>query len=364
MHVLFYRRPESVTGGAANFAHFLAQGLEDKVDFTYFPRFSPSRGLKNFKAVYAEFLKKRFDIVHFNLPPTFVPYKLTSTRWIDANYLLFRAAKNRGAHVVLNIHGITAFEGEAYRPPKLSALMVSDGRRACQHADRIVVNSAFMKLQIEALYNAPNEKIVILPNGIDLSKFTNVSSSISLSGNPAILFVGHLWWIKGVDVLLKAMAKLKSHLPDAKLHIIGGVHGHKTEQDFVGLAKQLGVTDRVVFHGAVPHDKIASYYHAASICVFPSRHEAFSIALLEAMASKVPIVASDIARYKEIIKDGENGVLFKSGDPQSLSDSMSRLLSTRSFSEGVSNRAFALVQDYDWAKISNDYFSLYKSLAT
>jgi glycosyltransferase involved in cell wall biosynthesis len=361
MNVLFYRQPGPITGGAGNVAYYLTKALEKKVDLTYFPGFGDYYSFPlNLLHVYSDFLKRKFNIIHFNVPPSIIQYRRT-LRWVDGNYLLLKYAKTKGSYSVLNIHGITPLETEPSQN-NLAAIKTLDGVRACKKADRIVVNSQYMRSKVIAWYGANRDKVVVIPNGVDLDMFSVQNRRIVLSGDPAILFVGHLWWVKGVDVLLQAMVRLKSALPEAKLHLVGDKHEHEFEKNYKLVAKRKGLEEQVIFHGHIPYSIIPYYYKSAALCVFPSIHEGFSITLLEAMASGTPVVASDIERFREILQDGENTVLFKSEDAVSLSTAILRLYADSGLRKKISQKASKTVMNYSWDSIAGRYVSLYKSL--
>jgi glycosyltransferase involved in cell wall biosynthesis len=360
MNVLFYRQPGPIVGGASNVAYYLTKALEKKADLTYFPGGISYSYPVNLLHVYSDFLKRKFDIIHFNVAPGIIQYRRTS-RWIDGNYLLLKYAKTRGSCSVLNIHGITPLESESSQG-KFPALKALDAARACKKADRIIVNSEYMRSKVIAWYAANRDKIAVIPNGVDLNMFSVQNRRIVLSGDPAILFVGHLWWVKGVDVLLQAMVRLKSALPEAKLHLVGDEHEHEYENDYRLVAKRKGLEEQVIFHRAVPYSIIPHYYKSAALCVFPSRHEGFSIVMLEAMASGTPIVASDIERFREILHDGENAVLFKSEDAVSLSTAILRLYSSSDLRRKISQNASKTAMNYSWDSIAERYVSLYRNL--
>jgi len=359
MNVLFYRQPGPITGGASNVAYYLTKALEKKVNLTYFPGGISYSYPVNLLHVYSDFLKRKFNIIHFNVAPSIIQYRRTS-RWVDGNYLLLKYAKTRGSCSVLNIHGITPLESEPSQN-KLATLKTLDVARACKKVDRIIVNSEYMRSKVIAWYGANSDKIAVIPNGVDLDMFGVQNRRIVLSGDPAILFVGHLWWVKGVDVLLQAMVRLKSVLPEVKLHLVGGEHEHY-ENNYRLVAKRNGLEEQVIFHGAVPHSIIPYYYKSAALCVFPSRHEGFSVTMLEAMASGTPIVASDIERFREILQDGENAVLFKSEDAVSLSTAILRLCADSDLRKKISQKASKTVMNYSWDSIAERYVSFYKSL--
>jgi glycosyltransferase involved in cell wall biosynthesis len=361
MNVLFYRQSGPITGGAGNVAYYLTKALEKKVNLTYFPgRISYSYPV-NLLHVYSAFLKRKFNIIHFNVSPSIIQYRRT-LRWVDGNYLLLKYAKTRGSCSVLNIHGITPLENEPSQKQKYLALKTLDTAKACKKADGIIVNTEYMRSKVIAWYGANSDKIAVIPNGVDLEMFSVQNRRIVLSGDPAILFVGHLWWVKGVDILLQAMVRLKSALPEVKLHLVGDEHGHKYENDYKLVAKRNGLERQVIFHGVVPHSIIPYYYKSATLCVLPSRHEGFSITMLEVMASGTPFVASDIGTFRDILHDGENALLFKSGDAVSLSTAILRLCADSGLRRKISQNASKTVMNYSWDSIAERYVSLYTSL--
>ncbi len=360
MNVLFYREPRRITGGASNVAYYLPRALEKKVNLTCFPGGIGYDFAFKLIRVYKEFLERKFNIIQFNIHPSIIQYSLTS-RWIDGNYLLLKYAKSRAQFSILNVHGITCLESNPSHTNG-SVLQTMDALKACKKVDKIIVNSEYMRSKVITLFGISREKIAVIPNGIDLKKFSVRDKRTALDGNPAILFVGHLWWIKGVDVLLRAMMRLKSALPEAKLHIVGDRHEHEHEKDYRRLAKRLSLEEEVIFHGAVPYSKIPYYFKSATLCVIPSLHEGFSLTMLEAMASGTPIVASDIERFREILQDGENALLFKSGDAVSLSAAILKLSTDSSLRKKITQSASKTVLNYSWDSIAERYVSLYKSL--
>jgi glycosyltransferase involved in cell wall biosynthesis len=356
--VLFYMHPWNIDGGSSTVAYYLTRALTKKVNLTRFPSFNFGYPI-NVIRVYKRFLKKDFDIVHFNLAPTIIQYYRT-TRWVDGNYLMFKHAKGRGAHTVMNIHGIIPLESEHPENQRFLALKTLDAIRACEKVDKIIVNTKHMQSKAIVWYGAEKEKIEIIPNGVDLDMFNVQNNRLILDGDPAILFVGHLLWVKGIDILLDAMVEVKSVFPKVRLHLLGGELQNDVNPH--SLVKQKGLEEIVIFHGAVPHAVIPYYFKSATLCVLPSRHEGFGIAMLEAMASGTPFVASDIESFREILKDNENSLFFKSGDSASLSEALIRLCADSDLRAKISQAASKTIVNFSWDKIAERYVSVYKSL--
>jgi phosphatidylinositol alpha-mannosyltransferase len=224
--------------------------------------------------------------------------------------------------------------------------------------DRIVVNSEYMRTNAVTWYGIERDKIEVIPNGVDLRRFTGNDDKPVLDGDPTILYLGLLSSRKGIDVLIQAVAKLQSELPNMKLHLVGGGQMN----DFQLLAKKKGIEKHVVFHGWAAHSMVPRYYKSADICVFPSRHEPFGITILEAMASGTPIIASNIGGFREILSNGKNGILFKSEDADALSKAILILYQDVGLRKKISHNALRTVMEYCWENIAERYVSLYRRL--
>jgi glycosyltransferase involved in cell wall biosynthesis len=339
-----------VVGGVYNVAHYLPKVLAKKVDLAYFPYFIPKKGyVVNLLNLYAKFVKKEFDIVHFNMVPA----------CIDGSLMLLKFAKIRGTHTVLNIHDIVTLEHilEPAQGP-ISARAISTILSSCKSVDIVVVNSEYMRNNVVTWYGISSDKIVVIPNGIDLRRFGACDHKLMLEGDPAILYLGNLGRRKGVDILIQSIANLRSKLPHMKLHLVGS--GFMS--DFKLLAKKKGIEKYVVFHGWVANSMIPYYYKSADFCVFPSRHEGFGIVILEAMASGIPIIASDIGSFREIIGNGRSALLFRQGDSTALSKAILALYQDLDLRKKISQAALRTVMKYSWENIAERYVSLYRYL--
>lgn len=350
LNILYYIEPKSETGGVGNVAYYLPKALAKKVKIDYFPRFVPRKSyLKNLLNVYRKFMMKEFDIIHFNVVPT----------WNNGSPMLLKFAKGRGTHTVLNIHGIIQLEHklEPVLGPISSAELLNT-LISCNRADRIVVNSEYMRNNVVTWYKINWDKIVVIPHGVDLSRFHECDEKLELDGDPAILHVGRIGRMKGVDVLIQAVAKLRSELPNVKLHLVGDV----LVNDFQLLVKKKGVPKHVVFHGWTAHSMVPLYYNSADLCVFPSRHESFGLGILEAMASGIPVIASNIGNFREILFNGKNAILFKSEDAEALSKAIHILYQDVGLRKKISHNALRTVMEYRWENIAERYISLYRRL--
>ncbi|MDR2998329.1 MAG: glycosyltransferase [Microbacterium sp.] len=161
--------------------------------------------------------------------------------------------------------------------------------------------------------------VVPVSCGIDRRNYTPV---IAPREKNRLLFVGRLTGEKQVDVVLKAMTKLDPAL-DVHFDIAGGGDQRKNLEH---LAAQLGLTDRVTFHGRVTDEELRDLYSRASVFVIASIAELQSIVTMEAMASALPVVGADAVALPHLVHDGENGFLFEPGNVDDLADRITRVL--------------------------------------
>ena len=202
--------------------------------------------------------------------------------------------------------------------------------RVLKRADAIIASSPGY-VESSPFLSRLRERVRVIPLGIDLTPFLGVSRERArrhrrrLLGNrevPIVLFVGRLRYYKGVDVLLRALA----HVHEAELWIVGtGPQGEEWKQ----LARTLGLGERVHFLGDVPEGDLPLYYAAADLFVLPSvsRAEALGLVLIEAMASGIPVISTELGTGTSFVNvHGETGLVVPAGDVQALAAAMRYLL--------------------------------------
>lgn len=207
------------------------------------------------------------------------------------------------------------------------------------------------------------DKIAVIPNGVQLEQFAQVPDReeckklLGLEGKSVILFLGSLYPIKGPDLLLSALPRLI----DDHRELLAVFAGGGDVEQYRQMADGLGIIDNTRFTGYISEQK-ALYYRAADVFVLPSRSECFPLVVLEAMASGVPIVASDTGGVREIVKDGWNGLLTPVEEIDQLSVTIKRLLTDQDLSQRISKNAQQTIQNYSWQKIAAQTESLYQRL--
>lgn len=163
------------------------------------------------------------------------------------------------------------------------------------------------------------EGVIPISCGIDRSHYTPV---VGPREKNRLIFVGRLTAEKQIEVILHAMTKLDASL-DASFDIVGGGDQRKNLER---LAHELGIADRVTFHGRISDEELRALYSRASVFVIASIAELQSIATMEAMASALPVVAADAVALPHLVHDGENGYLFQPGDVDELAQRLTDVL--------------------------------------
>ena len=275
---------------------------------------------------------------------------------------------------------------EAYNIPLVSTIHATEsGRNSGIHDDtqryindtewmltyessEVIVNSNFMKTDIQRLFGLPYEKINVIPNGINLNNFEGIERDYdfrrqyAMDNEKIILYVGRLVYEKGIQHLIAAMPKVLNHYNDAKLVICG--RGGMMDE-LKAEAKNLGVEDKVYFAGYCDSGKVQKMYKCADVAVFPSTYEPFGIVALEGMLSGVPTVVSDVGGLNEIVEHGVNGMKAYAGNSNSIADSVLSLLFDAKLGDTVSKNAVRKVKElYNWNKIAQDTYYVYEQAIT
>lgn len=234
-------------------------------------------------------------------------------------------------------------------------------------SSEVIVNSNYMKNELQRLFGLPYEKINVVPNGVNTNLFNEVEldydfrRQYAMDNEKIILFMGRLVYEKGIQNLISAMPKILANYHDAKL-IIAGKGGMIDE--LRAQVNSLGLGNKVYFTGYLSSKNVQKMYKCADISVFPSTYEPFGIVALEAMLSGTPVVVSDIGGLNEIVDHGINGMKSYAGNPNSLADSILTLLFDPKLCSDVVKNAQAKVKtDYNWQKIAQDtHFAYQKAI--
>ena len=234
-------------------------------------------------------------------------------------------------------------------------------------SSEVIVNSNYMKGELQRLFGLPFEKINVVPNGVNLTLFNSVERDynfrrrFAMDNEKIILFMGRLVNEKGVQHLISAMPKILRGYHDTKLVIAGK---GAMINELKAQVEALGISQKVYFAGYLSGKDVAKMYKSADISVFPSTYEPFGIVALEAMLAENPVVVSDIGGLNEIVSHRENGMKTYAGNPNSIADSILELLYDHQLCANIVKKAKAKVRnEYNWNKIAQDtHFTYQKAI--
>jgi len=182
------------------------------------------------------------------------------------------------------------------------------------------------------------EKVTVIPNAVDIESFVGggpvdegLKSKLGLGGATVIGFIGSFYAYEGLDLLIDALPEILRHRPDVRVLLVGGGPQEAALRQQV---ERLALESKVVIAGRVPHSEVQRYYDLVDVLAYP-RHSMRLTDLvtplkpLEAMAQGRLLVASDVGGHRELIRHGENGILFRAGSKEALAGAIRQLLSER-----------------------------------
>lgn len=222
---------------------------------------------------------------------------------------------------------------------------------------KVIANSRYIVNNDLSRFGNLRDKTCMIPNGVDVDLIRK-AKPFDLEGEPSILFVGHLDYTKGIDILLEAFNVFLSRetKTNPKLHIVGSGALDETCRKYVS---QRSLNDKVCFWGSVPQP--FRLIKGCDIVVIPSRYENAPIVLLEAMAAGKPVIASRVGGIPEVLKQGVNGILTEPSSGQ-IADAIESLCKNWKLAEeyGKNNQETAAL--FTWKRIAQSYAKLYQSV--
>jgi len=247
-------------------------------------------------------------------------------------------------------------------------------KQVLELADRIVAATPAEVAQLQWLYQANTGKVVVIPPGVDISRFYPIPMDEAKEniGVPpcekALLFVGRVEPLKGIDNLIEAIALMRKQDVRVCLSVIGGDPdcGPETvnaeQLRLKELREAAGLVDTVIFLGKRDQDTLPYYYSAVEAVVVPSHYESFGMVALEAMACGTPVVASQVGGLAFLVQDGVTGFTVPVDDAQALAERLSQLVQEPGLRQKLGKQAAEFARQYAWETISNKIFDLYQEV--
>lgn len=296
--------------------------------------------------------KGKFDVIHAH-------------DWLVAN-----AAKTlKSAYnipIVATIHATEAGRNGGIREEQQRYINDTEWMLTFE-ATEVIVNSNYMKNEVQRLFGLPFEKINVIPNGINLNIYNGIEKNFEFRRKYArdnekiVMCAGRLVYEKGFQYLIDAAPKILNNYHDVKF-IIAGKGGMMDE--LKAKANYLGISDKVYFTGQLCPQDLYTMYKCADVAVFPSTYEPFGIVAIEGMYAGTPIVVSDVGGLNEIVEHGVTGMKSYAGNANSLADSILSLLFDQQLAYNVAKNGKEKVKNvYNWTIIAQDtHFTYQKAI--
>jgi D-inositol-3-phosphate glycosyltransferase len=237
-------------------------------------------------------------------------------------------------------------------------------RQIAQSAERVICASQDEKEMLMRLYGVPAESIELVPCGVDLEAFrpldkAEVRRGLGFPEEPIVLFVGRIEPLKGIDILVRAVAQVSEDIRFCLVVVGGDANAELEKAELRRLARKLGISQRVAFLDAVDHSLLPLYYNAADVCVVPSYYESFGLVALEAMACGTPVVASRVGGLQGTVRDSETGFLVPWRCPEPFAERLELLLENEELRRNLGASARAAAEDYAWPRIAERVQAVY-----
>jgi glycosyltransferase involved in cell wall biosynthesis len=259
-------------------------------------------------------------------------------------------ARLRGKPVVINYRGGEAdsFLGKALFWIKLSL----------NRSDAIIVPSGFLR----AVFDKHGIKTEVVPNIIDLHRFSSADAVVpSDDAAPCILVSRNLEPIYDNATAIRAFAIVKKALPSARLIIAGS--GPEL-QNLVNTVSELGISTAVTFTGRVNNEDMPALYRQAQVMVNPSLVDNMPNSILEALASGVPVVSTNVGGVPYLVEHGKTALLVPPQDPQEMAAAILVLLKDPAKAGQMQQAGIQSVQQYTWSKVQSRLLGVYKRVLT
>jgi glycosyltransferase involved in cell wall biosynthesis len=236
----------------------------------------------------------------------------------------------------------------------------------CYEAWRIITCSYYMRDHVSWCFHIPNNKICVVPNGVDVTKFSfpfdywQIRNKFALPSEKIILFVGRLVPEKGLDILIKALPIVLQNGIQAKIVVVG--EGPQ-KQEYEALANNYGIGNKVFFAGHLDDWTLRALYQIADVFVVPSRFEPFGIVALEAMAARCPVIASAVGGLNEIVDHEGTGLKVNPNNPQHFASAITRVIKDYGFRQWITHNAYQkCLWNYNWNEIAKWTIGIYETV--
>jgi len=233
-------------------------------------------------------------------------------------------------------------------------------------AERVITCSHYMRGHVADIYGLAEERVTVIPNGIDTADLHPVADLDALRCRFAkpderlVLLVGRLVYEKGFQLALDALPSVIRRAGRVRFLVAGsGTYEAQLHEQ----ARRLGLMRHGTFMGWIGDDVLHSLYRIADLCVVPSIYEPFGLVALEAMASGCPCIVADTGGLREVVPTTDAGLRFRSRDPRALAQMIERVLTDDALRDRVVAEASQHVRRFDWDDIARQTAQVYAELS-
>jgi glycogen(starch) synthase len=273
-------------------------------------------------------------------------------------------AKRFGTPLVTTIHATEHGRHQGWVDKHPQSYIHGVERWIANRSEHVIACSYYMREQIADIFGVEEERIEVIPNGIDPrdlqphdpAELRRLRSEFARPDEKLVLLIGRLVYEKGFQLALEAMPRLIEAVPGTRFLVAGsGTH----EEELRRQAAALGLMRHGTFLGWIGDDVLHSLYPIADVCVVPSIYEPFGLVALEAMASGCPCIVADTGGLREVVPHDEVGLRFAARDPEALAEVAIRVLADDELGRRLVSEARRHLRHFDWGDVAGRTEALY-----
>lgn len=294
-----------------------------------------------------------YDIIHSHYWLSGVTGAMVQKHWCCPHLMMFHTLgliKNR----------TTAGEAEA-------SLRIDHERKLVAAAQGVVAPTTGERENLIRHYGALPEKVHTIPCGVNLDRFKPMDQrrarlQLELDADTdLIFFVGRFAPVKGIGLLMQAVAELLPRFPKLRLLLAGGDGPHAdSTKALIDQAVAMAIDQHVTLAGRIPHDELPRYYSAVDLLAQPSTYESFGLVTLEALACGTPVAATAVGGAASIIREGLNGTLIERPSGKDIAKGLERLLVQKRRQPPQPDRIRASIDGFGWDRIAQAVMQTYE----
>ncbi|MDD2777322.1 MAG: glycosyltransferase family 4 protein [Methanocellales archaeon] len=255
--------------------------------------------------------------------------------------------------------GLLQATRSVFDPTNRLVLLIEE--KVVKNTKKIITISNNEKKRLLKFYDIPEEKIAVVPNGVNTEEFEintdnriKIRNEYKIEDNEVVLmFCGHEFRKKGLEFIIRSLPMTKENV---KLFVIG----NNKPSYYKKLAAEMGVLNKIIFLQFVPD--IKDYYVASDIFVFPSLHEGFGLVITEAMSSGLPVITTKLTGASEIMTDEYDGLLLNEVNPKEIAEKINLLISDEKLRKQLGRNARKTAEKLTWDKAARRTLEVYEEI--